>query len=1109
MKSMMDRRDNPPIKTGMVIQLLDGFSISNDQETISSTRWKSRRARSLVKLLALTPGHRLHRDQLIDVLWPDMALAAATNNFHQALYAARRVLDQVLPGCLVLDEGFLSLSGGQIHAFQVDVEVFEAAASHTRESHDPAAYQAALELYTGDLLPEDRYEEWTLQPREALRQTFLQLSLDLAKVKETRQEYPGGIAALLRLLALDPSHEEAHCELMRLYALSGQRQKALRQYQTLRDVLRSELEVDPSPATLQLYELIQSGRISQSVETLAPAEPSPPDAAPLIGRKARHNLPNRLSTFIGREREIDQVIALLRGTRLLTITGAGGVGKTSLALQAVGYLLEVFPDGVWLVDLAPLANPELVPQACVHTLELMKQPDTPYLPALIQYLQKKHLLLILDNCEHLLAACTNLAAELLKSCPKLTILATSREILNLAGESAFRVPSMTVPDSHLEMHLDQMAQYESVRLFVERARQISPEFSLTRDNAPAIALICQRLDGIPLAIELAAGRVRVLAVEQIAARLQQTFHLLTGRCRAVLPRQQTLKATIDWSYDLLTPKERLLLQRLSVFAGGWTLEAAELVCPDDTGLGMEVQETRPHIESEDVLDLLTSLVDKSLVIAAEGESGMRYRMLETIRQYAHDRLEEAGGEAQGRDRHLVYYAGLTGQAEPHLRGKGQIEWLDRLESELDNLRAAVQWSQAGRIELGLKIAADLMWFWWLRGFYTEGRKWLETLLSKEESSRKTQSSDSETNRILQRARGLRAYAFGNRWNILFTDEERIAMLEQSVGLLRRLGLPARRELAISLYYVQNYKDDLEQPSPEKKELFEIFQQENMRFYYSNFIFNLGTLLLNNSELSQAKVYLEESLSISREIEDLDGIASCAKSLGMAFMYEGNYQRAEMLVRESIEISHLVKNRWWEARCYLGLIQIELAQGRYEEAAQHGQEVRSVYLDVKEQGRSVFILDVLQSSAWSRGDYEEAFRLGMNKRDLHMESELTNYLLARIALSQKELNQAEILFKKVMSDFRWNRTEKTQFLEGAAVLFNLQVMHCQAIRLFGAVDDIYKLFRLGLPLRERSENEEALASARSALGEEAFAVAWKEGQAMTLEQAGDCALDELG
>jgi len=1128
---MMDKRFDPPIKTAMAIQLLGGFSISANQGAIPAAQWRSHRALSLVKLLALTPGHRLHRDQVIDALWPDSGLAAATNNFHQTLYAARRVLDQALPGCLVLEKGFLSLSNAETHALTVDVEVFEAAASHARESQDPATYQAFLDLYKGDLLPDDRYEEWTIQPRQALRQTFLQLSLDLAKVQETRQDYPDGIATLLRLLAVDPSHEEAHCALMRLYALSGQRQKALRQYQTLREVLQTELEVEPSPATTHLYEDIQAGRIPIPAASPPQATAAQPEIPTPLLQKPHYNLPYQMTSFIGREKETRLICELLQHHRLVTLTGAGGTGKTRLALRAAENLLDYFEDGVFLVELAPLSDPELVVQTCAHTLELIKQPDTPYLIALIQYLQTKHLLLILDNCEHILAACSSLVDGLLKNCPKLTILATSREILNLAGESAFRVPSLTMPDPQLVHSLDQLAHYESVRLFVERAAQVSPDFSLTEENAPAIALICQRLDGIPLAIELAAGRARVLSAQQTAARLDHTFRLLTGGSRAVLPRQQTLKATIDWSYELLFPKERLLLQRLSVFASGWTLEAAEAVGSE----GASFDSTNPkeiytagdlvvrfdRLEAEEVLDLLTSLVDKSLVMAAVMESGTRYRMLETIRQYGRDRLLEAGGSEKARDRHLAYFAGLTGQAEPHLRGKGQIEWLDRLEVELDNLRVAMEWSQGRQIDLGLQIAADLMWFWWIRNFFSEDREWLKTLLSKEEYSRETQSSGSETNRILQRARALRAYQWANTGNLLFTYEENIATIEESVKLLRKLGLPARRELAISLFHLLFTKYELNQPSPEKQEMLEIFQQEKMRFYYSEFLFIMQGQLWDQAEWSQLKVYLEESLAISREIEDLDGIAGRAGSLAELFTFEGNYQKAEILVRESIEISHRVKNRWLEAGCYLGLIEIELAQGSYEEAAQHSQKVQSLYLDLKEQSLSINILSPLQISAWARGNYEEAVRLGRQILELSQELDMgdkaiTHYLLGRAALSQDDLGQAETLIKKAILESKGVLAKGVHLkgasvlfsLQGAAALFSRQGKHPQAVRLCGALDDLYQRIRLGLPLRERSENEEVLASARLALGEEAFSAAWKEGQAMTLEQAVAFALDEM-
>lgn len=1094
---MTDRRSEPSLKTTLVIHLLGCFSISNGQETLNPTAWKSRRARSLVKLLALAPGRRLHRDQVIDALWPNSDLAAGINNFHHTVFDARRMLDSVLPGVLVLHEGFLSLPGD----LAVDVDAFETAARRAKDSQDPAAYQAALDLYPGDLLPDDRYEDWTIQPREALRQTHLQLLLDLAKAQETRQDYSDGIATLLRLLAVDPIHEEAHRGLMRLYALSGQRQHALRQFQALRDVLQTELEVEPSSATVQLYKSIQSGLVDRPTETTALVK------APQLARRPHHNLPNRLSTFIGREKEIDQVIDLLRGARLLTITGAGGVGKTSLALQAAGYLLETFPDGVWLVELAPLTNPDLVAQACAYSLNMILQSETSYLTALIQYLQKKHLLLILDNCEHVIGTCASLAAELLKSCPKLTILATSRELLNISGENTFRAPSLSVPEPHVAITLGQMATYESVRLFVERARQTLPGFSLTKDNAAAISLICQRLDGIPLAIELAAGRVRSLAVEQIAARLDSAFHLLTGGSREVQPRQQTLKATIDWSYNLLSPKERLLLQRLSVFAGGWTLEAAEALFPEADGAPLE------QPASNEVLDLLSSLVDKSLVLALVGEHGTRYTLLETIRQYAQDRLLEAGILDRAHDRHLEYFASLSGQAEPHLRGKGQVEWLDRLEVELDNLRAAMDWSMTNQIDLGLKIAADLHWFWWIRTFSSEGRDWLKKLLTNEENCRKslTQAGyGSNANRILQRARGLRTHIYGDNWDNIHTREEKIAFLEESETLLRKLGKPARRELAISLSYLWSFQADPTQPSSLKQEMLEIFQQEGMRFEYSEYLFQLPTpRLWSNADFSQIKILLEESLAIAREIEDLDGIASRTHDLGELATRLGDFEEAEKLLLESLDICRQVKDRWWEANCYLTLIEINLARGSYKEAKELSRMVRTVFLESQEQMRSNLILNQLLISAYTLGDYPELAWLHEKKREINMDGGFGHTFLCRAALSQKDFDQAKPLLKNALIyGPRSAGRNKARVLEAAAVFFSLQGKYRQAVRLFGSVEDMYQRTRLGLPLLEREEDDLALATARRVLDEETFTAAWKDGLAMTMEQAGVYALQEL-
>ncbi len=1113
---MSDRRSAQPVKPSLAIHLLGAFFVSVDQHTLSEAQWRSRRASGLVKLLALTPGHRLHREQLIDALWPASTPEAGYNNFHHTLFTARRVLDKALPGCLVLEEGFLSLTKDEAQAVSVDAEDFEAAARRAKESPSPEAFQTALALYTGDLLPDDRYEAWTMQPREALRQTYLRLLLGLAKLQETYGDYQDGIATLLRLLAVDHSHEEGHRELMAIYALSGNRQQALRQYQTLREVLRTELEVEPSPATLQLYETIQSGQISTSTAT--PPAPGADAGLPKPERWPRHNLPNRLSTFIGREKEIDQVLGLLRGTRLLTVTGAGGVGKTSLALQAVGYLLETYPEGIWLVELAPLANPELVPQTCAHVLELNKPPDTPYLTALIQYLQKKHLLLILDNCEHLVAACADLTAELLKNCPRLTILATSREVLNLSGECAYRVPSLSVPDPHLAASLDAVGSAESVRLFVARATQISPAFSLTRENAPAIATICRRLDGIPLAIELAAGRSRLLAVDQIAARLDQAFNLLTGGTREALPRQQTLKATIEWSYQLLTPKEQVLLQRLSVFAGGWTLEAAEAICPKEPDL---LDKTESHekptgasseeLRRSEIVDLLGLLLDKSLVQTIPSSDGLnRYCMLETIRQFAFDRLLEAGGIERLRDRHLAYFAELTGEAEPHLRGKGMVEWMDRLEEELDNLGAAMQWSLTGRIDLGLKIAADLHWFWWIRNFTAEGREWIKKLLSKEKVDAEILADNkTEYNHNLQKARALITYTTIHFYSYIFPYDERIGLCEESVAILRKLGPTVRRELAVSLFWLLAARGSLPKPSPEREEMLEIFQQEGMRFQYSEYLRHVAGQILH-SEWGQGKKCIEESLAISREIDDLEGIATGFGNLAYIFNCEGDYQKAEILAREFIEVSHREKNRLWERGGHMALIDIELASGKYQLPVEHSEGAKSISLDDTQLRWSIVSHNTLQALAWARGDYVESIRQG--NEILHAyegiardEKALTYYYLTRVALSQNNLDQA---VKIISETWGGDLMMKARILQGAGVLLTRQEKYRPAVRSFGAADEWFKKFWLGLPMIEREEYQQAFEASRSALGEDVFAVAWKEGKAMSLDEARDFALKEI-
>ena len=416
-----------------------------------------------------------------------------------------------------------------------------------------------------------------------------------------------------------------------------------------------------------------------------------------------NNLAQQLTSFVGRQRELEEVRKLLRNNRLLTLIGAGGIGKTRLSQQLAAEVMDDFPDGVWFVELAPLSDARLVPQSVAFVLGVKEEAGHPVVEALMKYAKDRRLLLVLDNCEHLVQACAELVTQLLQSGPHLKILASSREHLRVAGEASYPVPALAVPDPGRTVVLPAMTQYEAVLLFIDRAVAAQPAFQLTEQNAPAVADICQRLDGIPLALELAAARVRALSVEMIAARLGDRFRLLAGGNRTALPRQQTLRALIDWSYDLLTENERSLLRRLSVFAGGWTLDAAESVG------------SAGAIDEGDVLDLMSNLVEKSLVnMEAEGQ---RYRLVETVRQYAQERLDESGEADATRSRHLAFYLALAERATPELVGPGQGAWLARLDLEGENLLAAHAWCDRaeGGADLGLRLIFAMKLYMIYRG----------------------------------------------------------------------------------------------------------------------------------------------------------------------------------------------------------------------------------------------------------------------------------------------------------------------------------------------------------------------------------------------------------
>ena len=454
-----------------------------------------------------------------------------------------------------------------------------------------------------------------------------------------------------------------------------------------------------------VHRLLKALRLSPAdVEAFqAAAAPAPRHRAGGAARpwtNVRKDLPAALTSFIGREHDTDELARLLPSTRLLTLTGVGGCGKTRLALEVARSVYARYPDGVWLVELAPIADPALVPQTVATALGIRETPAQPLLTTLTTALKPRRCLLLLDNCEHLLDACATLANTLLLACPGLHILTTSREALGLAGEVSCRVPSLRVPPLEPLPAAEALDAYAAVQLFVERTRAVQPGFAVTDRNAVAIAQICHRLDGIPLALELAAARVRGLSVDDLAARLDQRFRLLTGGSRAALPRQQTLRATVDWSYDVLSESERAVFARLSVFAGGWDLEAAEAVCAGD------------GIDQEQVVELLLHLVDKSLVAAEEDAAGrQRYRLLDTLRQYGRDRLLASGQSEAVHGRHAMYYLTLAERAEPELDLPRQAVWIERLALEHSELRSALEWLMAqGEVDPAVRLAGVLSRF---------------------------------------------------------------------------------------------------------------------------------------------------------------------------------------------------------------------------------------------------------------------------------------------------------------------------------------------------------------------------------------------------------------
>jgi predicted ATPase/DNA-binding CsgD family transcriptional regulator len=673
---------------------------------------------------------------------------------------------------------------------------------------------------------------------------------------------------------------------------------------------------------------------------------------PQLSGTSTHNLPAPRSSFVGREREIGEVERGLASTRLLTLTGVGGSGKTRLALVVARDLLEAYPEGVWLVQLAPLSEGALVPKAVAEALGISERPGEPLLGTLADVLEERRLLMVLDNCEHLLEASARLVDELLDSCPRLRILATSREALGVEGEIRWLVPPLSVPEPRQgTSSSEELGSYESVHLFVERAMGRDSSFSLNSQNALAVGEVCRMLEGIPLAIELAAARVDTLSVEQISQRLTDSLKLLTGGNRTQLPRQQTLKGTLDWSFDLLSEDEKELFGRLSVFAGGWTLEASEAV-----GVGEDVDE-------DDILDLLSGLVGKSLVMArGSDQRGVRYRMLEPIRQYAREKLEEGGEAEEVRRRYATFFLAFAEEAEPRLRGPEDAEWLERLEEEHDNMRAALSWAlETGEVELALRLAGVLGIFWQAHGHWSDGRKWLEAALARYKRASAAArikalealswltydqfdiecmaavaqegmklSAEAEIDGSL--AASLRIMLASPAW--LGGDYQRgKELLEESLALGRKAGDKVKTaEAAFQLAVVTNGLGERARAKEIFEEVISVCREAGYAYRLPDSLLSLGYTLMLEGDYDRGAALNEEAVAVCREHGYRQKLNYALDNLGWAALLRGDHEGAKPFYEESLVVSKELGDRAIASESLEGMACVSAVRGEASRAA---------------------------------------------------------------------------------------------------------------------------------------------------------------------------------
>jgi predicted ATPase/DNA-binding SARP family transcriptional activator len=1032
-------RDNtpPPIRA----TLLGKVSIRVGDRIVGDDAWTLRSARSLLLLLLITRSHAMPKDRVLDTLWPAATPDVGRNALYKALHLLRRILEPELTSAS--KSAYIDTRGGMIR-ISPDVDVWvdaDACQAELRQSmlvsgeERRRRLRAAVAMYGGELLPDDPYEDWPIARREALQHAWEGAVIELAALDLDAREPQASVPFLELLLAIDPTIEAAHRALMRGYSAAGQRDRAMRQYARCVAALESELGIEPDEETQALHAAIAAAS--------EPEAPTPLVAGPF------DNLPTPPTELVGRDREVERLRGTLwrQNVRLVTLTGPGGVGKTRLALEVGSGLVEDFTDGVAFVPLAAVRDPALVVQAITGALGIGEERDHTLAATLSAYLREREQLLILDNFEQVMDAATDIGA-LLASCPSLTVLVTSRERLQLRGEHVYEVPPLAVPRTERLPAPATLARYGSVALFTQHMQHIDPDFRVSAENSEAVSSICTHLEGLPLAIELATAHARFFSLGSLVDRLKSRLDIEEGP-RDLPARQRTLRATFAWSYDLLSAEEQAVFRRLGAAVGGYAGDAIEAVCVEG---GADVQ---AH---------LRALAEKHLVRWDGTDDGPRITMLETIREYALERLRDSGEEGQVRQRHADHFLHLATLAEGRLTGADQLPCLERLETEQGNIRAALDWAldqPNGTGTLALRGAVAMWRYWWNRGLVIEGISWLERA-----AARPTEDAHLRIQVVLSLARLCEARSDYARAE---------ALIGEALPISRRIGDQVGVAKALTgLGEIAEDRADFRRAADLHQQALAIYRELDLRRESAGVLNNLATVAYFQGDIAGATELWEQSVAIVRALGDHWATGVLLGNLGSAAMAVGNFDRAVALHEENLAIARELKDPGAIGRQLCNLAEALQLRGDGDQDALLD-EALDLHRETHDRQCEISTLALMANSALGRGERRLAARR-------YAES---------LTLSRSIGDRATMM--------------NIALFERIAALALASARTGQAARLLGASDALRLELEVPIMPYLRPVRDRCLELVGARLPAEAAESALAEGRAWTLPAAADAAL----